>query len=56
MGEYAYIWTTLRRPKKHKLVITKELKRNFDEFGVLASLKFMNFKQFWFLLVFVTDF
>lgn len=54
--EVCYIWTTLCGQKKHKLVITKELKRNFDEFGVLASLKFMNFKWFLFLLIFVSDF
>lgn len=54
--EDAYIWTTLRGQKEHQLVITKELKRNFDEFGVLASLKSMNFKQFLFVLSFVTGF
>lgn len=42
--EDAYIWTTLRGQKEHQLVITEELKRNFDEFGVLPSLKSMNFK------------
>lgn len=52
-GSLAYIWTLLCGLKKHKPVMTKELKRNL-EFGALQSLKFVLFKQFLVVPVFVT--
>lgn len=52
-GSLAYIWTLLCGLKKHKPVISKELKRNL-EFGALQSMKFVLFKQFLVVPIFVS--